>query len=276
MPHTDNTHKLSLEKAKELQLWKSNLEFAIEEGLVETPTEKVLSKFISCHHTIKLIKKKVKLLAEQDTPTLVLGETGTGKELIATALHGSRKGKFVPVNCAGIPDTLLEAEFFGCVPGAFTGATNRPGVLEEASEGTLFLDEIGDMPFLLQAKLLRVLQEKVARRLGSTQTYKVTCRFVSATNRNPKDILNNKEFRLDLYYRLAVITLELPNLYTRGEADIDLLVQHFFKPATVPTEFLGLLKQRLLVGDLILAGNVRQLQSMIEEYKLMEKLLCLQ
>jgi DNA-binding NtrC family response regulator len=161
---------------------------------------------------------------------LIEGESGTGKELIARAIHSSSSratGPFVAVNCAAIPETLLESELFGYVRGAFTDARrDRPGLFQEAGGGTLFLDEISEIPLTLQAKLLRVLEDKEVRPLGANQSVKVDARVLSASNRNLDEQVKSGKFRQDLYYRLNVIRIELPPLRQRSE-DIPLLVNHF-------------------------------------------------
>ena len=171
-------------------------------------------------------------IKDLDVPVMILGESGTGKELIARLIHseGIRKDKeFVAVNCSALPENLLEAELFGYVRGAFTGANrDKKGLIEEADGGTFFLDEIGDLPLLLQAKLLRVLQEKEVRRLGENKIRKVDVRFISATNKNLDEEVRKGNFREDLYYRLKVVPIEVPPLRERKE-DIPLLADHFVK-----------------------------------------------
>jgi formate hydrogenlyase transcriptional activator len=201
---------------------------------------------------------------------LILGETGTGKELIARAIHNqsSRRDKpFVRVNCAAIPSGLLESELFGHERGAFTGAIARKiGRFELANGGTIFLDEIGDIPSELQPKFLRVLQEQEFERLGSTQTMRVDVRVVAATSRDLPQMVANREFRSDLYYRLNVFPVRLPALRERPE-DIALLVRHFVdlcakrmnKPVEhVPNEAMDIL------FSYPWPGNVRELQNFIE------------
>src|SRR5271157_5850841 len=172
----------------------------------------------------------VEIVAPSDSTVLLLGETGTGKELIAHAIHNrSRRNKqaFVKLNCAAIPSGLLESELFGHERGAFTGAINQNiGRLELADQGTLFLDEIGDIPLELQPKLLRVLQEREYERLGSTRTKQVDVRVVAATHRDLEEMIVDKQFRSDLYYRLNVFPIYIPPLRARTE-DIPLLVRHF-------------------------------------------------
>jgi transcriptional regulator with PAS, ATPase and Fis domain len=164
-------------------------------------TDKALAAFITVDPDTLKIKAKVRRLAFHDVPVLLMGETGVGKELLAKALHGERKGEFVAVNTAGIPDTLLESEMFGTEYGAFTGSKSKGGLLEEAADGTIFLDEIGDMPMVLQCKLLRTIQERKARRLGSAKDYDVRCRFVAATNKTLAEMSTGEKFRLDLFHR---------------------------------------------------------------------------
>src|SRR5215831_7058600 len=179
---------------------------------------------------LQQILKLVELVATSDTTVLLLGETGTGKELIARAIHEHsqrQKQAFVTLNCAAIPGSLFESELFGHERGAFTGASiQRAGRLELADRGTLFLDEVGDMPLELQPKLLRTLQEHTYERLGSARTKNVDVRLVAATNCDLEKMMFDKQFRSDLYYRLNVFPIRIPPLRERRE-DIPLLVQHF-------------------------------------------------
>ena len=172
----------------------------------------------------------VETVAPSDSTVLLLGETGTGKELIGRAIHDRSKRKdrtFVKLNCAAIPTGLLESELFGHERGAFTGAISQKiGRLELADQGSLFLDEVGDIPLEIQPKLLRALQEREFERLGSTHTKKVNIRLVAATNRDLEEMVENREFRSDLYYRLNVFPIRIPPLRERPE-DIPLLVRYF-------------------------------------------------
>ena len=219
---------------------------------------------------LRSVFEDVKVVAPTNSTVLVLGETGTGKELIARAIHSrsSRRSRpFVKVNCAAIPSGLLESELFGHERGAFTGAIARKiGRFELAHGGTLFLDEIGDMPTELQPKLLRVLQEQEFERLGSTQTTRVNVRVVAATSRDLPQMVANREFRGDLYYRLNVFPVRLPALRERPE-DIGLLVRHFVDlyarrmnktVERVPQEALEALLRYPW------PGNVRELQNFVE------------
>jgi len=209
-------------------------------------------------------------VAESNANILVMGESGTGKELIAGALHRNsprRDKPFVSLNCAVLSDTLLESQLFGHVRGAFTGAVmNQKGLLEEADGGTLFLDEIGDVSPAVQAKLLRVTQEKDFIVLGSTRTRKVDVRFVAATNKDLMNEVREGRFREDLYYRLNVISIELPPLRERRD-DIEPLARHFLKASTrrMKKDVQGIdndALQALLQYDW--PGNVRELENVME------------
>ena len=212
----------------------------------------------------------VRTVAPSDSTVLLLGESGTGKELVARAIHNysPRKNRpFVKLNCAAIPTGLLESEFFGHERGAFTGAlTQKIGRLELADHGSLFLDEIGDIPLDLQPKLLRVLQEREFERLGSTQTKKVDVRIVAATHCALEEMVVQKQFRLDLYYRLNVFPISIPPLRERPE-DIPLLAQHFveqFARRMHKTVEAISSKTMETLADYPWPGNVRELQNVIE------------
>jgi two-component system nitrogen regulation response regulator GlnG len=221
------------------------------------------------------IYKVLGKIAPSDVTVLIYGESGTGKELIARAIHfnSGRLGKpFIALNCAAIPKELLESELFGHEKGAFTGATDKKiGKFEQAKEGTLFLDEIGDMPLELQAKLLRVLQEKEVTRTGGNTTIQVNTRIVAATNQDLKEKVQAKEFREDLYYRLNVLPLELPPLRDRHE-DIPDLVEYFLTKATEKygTVATGLTKEAMeLLCNYDWPGNVRELENIIQRAALL-------
>jgi two-component system response regulator HydG len=208
-------------------------------------------------------------VAETDTNVLITGESGTGKELVARALHerSKRTGAFLAINCAAVPETLLESELFGYVRGAFTDArTNRTGLFVEANQGTLFLDEIGEMPPSMQAKLLRALQERKVRPVGSSQEVPFDARIVTATNRNLEEEVAAKRFREDLYYRVNVVRVEVPPLRHRGQDQLDLAqfflnraVQRSNKPITGIDRAAA---QVLMAYDW--PGNVRELENCIE------------
>ena len=212
----------------------------------------------------------VRTVAPTDSTVLIEGETGTGKELVARAIHNlsARRGRpFVKLNCSAIPFDLLESELFGHEKGAFTGAiAQKIGRFEMADTGTLFLDEIGDMPLALQPKLLRVLQEQEFERLGSGRTHRVNVRLVAATHRDLKEMVNRNEFRCDLYYRLNVFPVVLPTLWERRE-DISLLVSHFVdlfsRRMHKQIEYIPLATLQAFTSYLW-PGNVRELQNLIE------------
>jgi len=199
-----------------------------------------------------------------------MGETGTGKEVFADLFHrlSRRSAKpFIKINCAAIPDTLLESELFGYEKGAFTGAMDqKKGKLELANQGTVFLDEIGDMSLNTQAKILRVLEEKQFMRVGGLKNIQIDCRIIAATNKNLKNLIERKDFREDLFYRLSVITLELPPLRERRE-DIIPLAQYFTK---VFSDMYG--KNIENLSDAVVAGmlrhdwpgNIRELRNFVE------------
>ena len=217
------------------------------------------------------VYKAIGRVAPQDVTVLIRGETGTGKELVARAIyHHSRRATapFLAVNCAAIPETLLESELFGHERGAFTGAERkRIGKFEQCSGGTLFLDEIGDMTPLTQAKILRVLQAQQFERVGGNETIQTDVRIIAATNRDLEHLIAEEQFRSDLYYRLSVFPIVLPPLRERGD-DLPLLVHHFLKqlgPALgkevqeVAAETLDVLRQYAW------PGNVRELQSLLKQ-----------
>jgi len=211
------------------------------------------------------------LVAKSDASVLIRGESGTGKELLAQALHrASRRSSrpFVAVNCSAIPETLLESELFGHVKGAFTGATqNHRGLFQAADGGTLFLDEIGDMPPALQVKLLRVLQERSVRPVGAHQTVPIDVRILSATHRDLDAMLADGSFREDLFYRLNVVSLQLPTLAERRE-DIPLLAQHFLHTlaARHGRRIRGFAPEALrALATAAWPGNVRQLHNVVEQ-----------
>jgi formate hydrogenlyase transcriptional activator len=219
---------------------------------------------------LRRVWNSVQMVARTDSAVLIQGETGTGKELIAKALHEESlrsSAPFVKVNCAAMPAGLLESELFGHERGAFTGAwTQTTGRFQLANQGTLFLDEIGDLPLELQPKLLRVLQEQEFERLGSTRTIRVDVRVVAATNQDLGQMVQDRRFRADLYYRLNVFPILLPPLRERSQ-DIPLLVWHFVnkfarrmnKEIThIPSEVMEVLQ----LHDW--PGNVRELQNFIE------------
>jgi Nif-specific regulatory protein len=219
---------------------------------------------------IEALRSTIRRVADTDLAVLILGENGTGKEVVAQSIHyGSRRRAepFVAVNCAAITETLLESELFGHEKGAFTDAREtRQGKFELASKGTLFLDEIGDMSLAGQAKLLRVLEEKVVVRVGGSATISTNARVLAATNQNLADLVRQKRFREDLYFRLNVVTLDMPPLRERGD-DIVTLAEHFLRHFCLqarrrPFKFTPAAKRRLLSHAW--PGNVREMRNLME------------
>src|SRR6516165_6410000 len=236
----------------------------------EPSSEAGFEQIIGRSAALRRVLRHVEIVAPTDSGVLIHGETGTGKELIAQAIHNRsarRDRPFIKVNCAAIPSGLLESELFGHEKGAFTGAIMRkPGRFELADKGTLFLDEVGDIPLELQAKLLRVLQEREFERLGSTRTQQVDVRVIAATHRDLKQMIEEGTFRSDLYYRLHVFPLSVPPLRERRE-DIPLLVRHYVgkcakrmnrRIETIPSQAME------VFTSYAWPGNVRELQNFIE------------
>ena len=228
--------------------------------------ENIIGQCPQMQHIFDIIHR----IGNSDCNVLITGPSGTGKELIAQAIHNqsSRRQKpFIPINCSSIPETLLESELFGHTKGAFTDATSdKPGLIETAQFGTLFLDEIGDMPLLLQAKLLRVLQDHKIQRIGSTTMVTLDIRIVAATNQILREKIQNNTFRKDLYYRLNVVELNLPPLKERGN-DIDLLACHFLKHYSelLKKNIHGFSKNaRQAIANFPWPGNVRELENAVE------------
>jgi transcriptional regulator with PAS, ATPase and Fis domain len=215
------------------------------------------------------VYKMIEKVSQHEYPVLILGESGTGKELVARSIHflGGRKSRpFTPVDCSALVPTLIESELFGYVKGAFTGAVQaKQGLLESAQGGTLFLDEIGDLPVDLQAKLLRVLQEREVKPVGSTERRHIDVRIIAATNRDLEAAIRNGSFRQDLYFRLNVVQIKLPPLRER-KSDIPLLVTSFLDKFTDPQEPARTTSEdamrRLVAYDW--PGNVRELENAVE------------
>ncbi|HPS63996.1 MAG TPA: sigma-54 dependent transcriptional regulator [Ignavibacteria bacterium] len=228
------------------------------------------------HNMIGKSKKMIEVfeyirnVGKVNVNVLIQGQSGTGKELVARAIHSEsdRKDKnFVAINCSAIPENLLESELFGHIKGAFTGAINNyKGVFEQANNGTLFLDEIGEMPYMLQAKLLRVIENWEIKPLGSDKVTKVNVRLISATNKNIFDLIKENKFREDLFYRIATTTINLPPLSERKE-DIPLLVFNYLKRLsvkfnkniTISTEALN------QINNYNFKGNIRELENILEQ-----------
>jgi two-component system response regulator GlrR len=226
-------------------------------------------EIVTASSVMESLLAEVQLVACSDANVFIQGESGTGKELLARAIHkaGSRADKpFVAINCAAIPEQLLESELFGHAKGAFTGAASaREGLLKSANGGTVFLDEIGDMPLALQAKLLRVLQEREIRPIGSSVMIPIDLRIVSATHRDLEQAVADGEFREDLIYRLNVVRLSIPSLKERKE-DIPLLANHFLEQQSGKRRVEAFTPEAM---ELLIAndwpGNVRQLVNVVEQ-----------
>lgn len=216
------------------------------------------------------VLEKAQRAARSTANILITGESGTGKEVVARFIHGQSariKGGFVPLNCSAIPEQLLESELFGYAKGAFTGALGaKPGLFEEAQGGTLFLDEIGDMDLALQAKILRVLQERKIKRVGENQYRDLDIRFLAATHNDLAESVQKKEFREDLYFRLNVVPLHIPALRDRAE-DILPLTEHFITKFSslhkVPKKVLSV-QAKNFIQNHYWPGNVRELENTIE------------
>jgi len=220
--------------------------------------------------SMQKIYEFIERISDTSSNVLITGESGTGKELVAKAIHYNgirRESPFIAVNCAAIPETLLESELFGYKKGAFTDAkTDKKGLVSEACEGTLFLDEITEMPITLQAKLLRIIEEREVRPLGDTNSYPINVRIISTTNRDIQSLIHGGQFREDLYYRLRVIDIELPPLRERGE-DIPLLVQHFINKFSqgLKKKISGVSEEALkILLNYFWPGNVRELENIIQ------------
>jgi PAS domain S-box-containing protein len=258
------------ELVKRLQTLESQLSFYRDELSRVTRAGFSFEDIVGDSPPMRRVKAEARMSARSPSSILLLGESGTGKELFASAIHkeSGRPGLFVKVNCAAMPDNLLESEFFGYEGGAFTGArkSGKPGKFELADRGTLFLDEIGDMSPQLQAKLLRVLQEREFERVGGIKTIRVEVRIIAATNRDLEEMMQRGEFREDLYYRLNVINLRAPPLRERRE-DIPLLAGHLIRKYNriMGGRVTGLAPDTL---EIFLKhawpGNVRELENVIE------------
>src|SRR5215472_5612741 len=251
--------------AEELEGSEDN-DYSADEPTSEAGFEQIVGRSVA----LRRVLRQVEVVAPTDSGVMIQGETGTGKELIAQAVHnrsGRRDRPFIKVNCAAIPSGLLESELFGHEKGAFTGAIARkPGRFELADKGTLFLDEVGDIPLDLQAKLLRVLQEREFERLGSTRTQQVDVRVIAATHRDLKQMVAEGTFRSDLYYRLHVFPLTIPPLRDRRE-DVPFIVRHFVdKYSQRMNRQIETISPRTMevLKDYAWPGNVRELQNFIE------------
>jgi DNA-binding NtrC family response regulator len=273
-----------IEKPLDLEHFRAQVNRAVERSQLQKQNDALREQLvdvsgfegvIGTSPAMRKVIQTARQVAPSDIAVLITGESGTGKELIARAIHNNsrrRKGRLVAMNCAGFSPTILEDELFGHVRGAFTDArTDRPGRFEHANHGTLFLDEIGDMPHDMQAKLLRVLENGEVVRLGSNEPMRVDVRLVSATNKDLGQMIADKQFREDLYFRIKGATIHIPPLRERRE-DIPLLVHYFLQQAaekySKPIEALEPQVQQVLMSY-GWPGNVRQLRNVLENMVVM-------
>jgi DNA-binding NtrC family response regulator len=273
-----------IEKPLDLEHFRAQVNRAVERSSLQKQTEALREQLvevsgfegvIGTSPSMRKVIQTARQVAPSDIPVLIQGESGTGKELIARAIHNNsrrRKQRLVAMNCAGFSPTILEDELFGHVRGAFTDArTDRPGRFEHANGGTLFLDEIGDMPQEMQAKLLRVLENGEVVRLGSNEPIRVDVRLVSATNKDLDQMVAERQFREDLYFRIKGATINIPPLRERRE-DIPLLIHYFLQQAAEkygkPIEALEPEVQQVLMSY-GWPGNVRQLRNVLENMVVM-------
>lgn len=228
-----------------------------------------LEDIIGSSRTVKTAIEKAKKAGKNILPVLIYGETGTGKELFAQGIHNEsvfKEGPFIAVNCAAIPDSLFESILFGSTKGAFTGAENTIGLFEQAEGGSIFLDELNSMPIILQAKILRVLQEKSLRKVGAKEEIQINCRIISAMNKPPLECIAENTLREDLYYRISAITITIPPLRER-DGDVELLAHYFVQKYTdsIKSPSIKMLPDFLeCLNQYAWPGNVRELQYIIE------------
>jgi len=259
--------RLIVKKAIEKRRLREELSLLREQIKTSFSLEKIIGKSAKMQDMFTIIPK----IAQSNSNVLIIGESGSGKELVAAALHNlslRRDRNFVTINCAAFPEGLLESELFGHMKGAFTGALyNKQGLFEIADGGSLLLDEIGEMPINLQAKLLRVIESGMFRRVGGTNDIKVDVRIISATNKNIKEEIEEGRFREDLYYRLNVVPINIPPLRERKE-DIPLLIEHFLRKMSNTPRRITPEAMKLLL-EYSWKGNVRELENVIERMTLL-------
>ncbi len=257
------------------------LKYKIENGrLIDSVTGAALwlKRFITDDHDCIVMKQDAMKLAKVDDEVLITGETGTGKEIIARAMIGDREGEFKRVNCAAMPEALIEAELFGSVAGAYTGSTGaKKGMILSANNGVMFLDEVGDLPLSIQAKLLNVLQpvdgKRFIRPVGSTEEKEITCRFVCATHKDLLDMVKKGLFRLDLYARISTFELHIKSLRERKSdiAPIVLAIGDLLKMPLKAKEFLDKYGESILNDKIDLSLNIRSLERALKRYSVLGK-----
>ncbi|WGX77845.1 sigma 54-interacting transcriptional regulator (plasmid) [Paraclostridium bifermentans] len=253
-----------------LELQQANDRIKYLQNEVKNLSNGSFDKILGKSYKLEKAKQIAKQVSKTQSSVFIRGESGTGKEIFARAIHeySEKSGQFVPINCSAIPSELFESEFFGYESGSFTGANKKGkmGIFELAKDGTLFLDEIADMPLNMQAKLLRVLQEREIRRIGGEDTVKVNARIISATNKNLKELVLKEKFREDLYYRLNVVEINVPPLRERKD-DIPLLIHNFIEILCKENKksILNISKDAInLLQNYTWKGNIRELRNTIE------------
>lgn len=243
------------------------LPYRIENGELKDAlegTELQLKHFITYDPDMMAMKDDVRKLAKVDDEVLIVGETGTGKEIIARALKGSRTGNFIVANCGGLPEQLIESELFGYVRGAFTGAiTERRGMCQMANDGVLFLDEIGELPLHVQAKLLRMLQESCIRKVGGTEEEKVRVKFVFATNKNLPKMVDNGLFREDLFARLSTFEVHIKPIRERIKTDVPAIARSLDGEGWLA----ALEREGISLTELDYRFNVRSIRRFVKRFK---------
>lgn len=254
------------------------LKFRIENGeLVDSVTGAALhlKRFVTQDEDTMSMKLDAMKLAKVDDEVLIMGETGVGKEIIAKSMIGDRTGKFIAVNCAGLPSELVESELFGHKAGAFTGANvSKSGMLAAAKDGVLFLDEIGELPLLVQGKLLRALQEKKIRRVGENDEVDISCRFVCATHRNLAAMVKEDLFRKDLYARISTFILNIKPLAMRKK-DIEPIIMSLAVTLKMESKAKGFwekYKDSFMNGETDISLNVRSLEQALKRYNVLGKI----
>lgn len=265
----ESLHKLLKETVDAKRAYKSNSEINSQRRYFENGTTYSFPDIVGKSEIVLKLISESQSIAWLDNSILIEGETGTGKEVLAQSIHNYAKRAdepFIGLNCSAVPETLIESLLFGTVKGAFTGALDTAGLLEEAGSGTLFLDEINTMPLSMQAKLLRVLQEKRVNRVGSSKSYDVNCRIISATNEDPFKLVSSGRMRNDLYYRIAGYFLKIPPLRERKD-DIIILTEHFIRrySSLMGKSAIGVdRKLKKVLDSYGWPGNIRELENLVE------------
>lgn len=265
---TDDIRKMR-KRLLQIGVYNRKNTFRLRKQALRNGTYYVFDDIIGNSDAMKETVSMAKRFAAKNMPIMIYGETGTGKEMIAQSIHNASSylsSEFVPINCAAIPENLLESLLFGTVKGAFTGALDSPGLFEKAEGGTIFLDEINSMPIALQAKILRALQEKEFQRIGDNKVKKISCRFISATNKQPTLAIRDGELREDLFYRLSTGMIFIPPLRERGR-DLELLISYFIEKSNADMD-LSIERASEAVMALFRSyqwpGNIRELANVVE------------